>query len=231
MRILAIECSSDIASLALLEGDSVLWERSWEGGAPQSRQAWVADIDAWVRNGTIPLRKVDVFAVGVGPGAFSGLRMAISFMHGLVLPVRALLYGVSSGAALAWRAARDLKATRIVVAGDARRNEIWLGRFGCASNYPESEVPWSVVPFDRLPPDYVTSDATWVTADWHRMGARLKALCPPGSRVVEARRVPEARDVGLLAAAGLAAGRASLPLTPLYLHPAVFIPPRDAAVR
>ena len=230
MLTLALECSTDVGSLALLEGDSVLWEHVW-GGSERCRQAWVVDMDAWVRSGDIPLRDVELFAVGVGPGAFSGLRMAISLMQGLALPVRAALRGVSSGAALAWRVARDLEASRVVVAGDARRNEIWLGRFCCATNHPEAEVPWGVVPFDRLPSEYAATDAVWVTADWHRIGARLKALCPPGSRVVEERRIPEARDVGLLAAAGLAAGLASLPLTPLYLHPAVMAQPRDAAAR
>lgn len=230
MLILALECSTDTGSLALLDDRDVLWEQSW-GGSGRCRQAWVADLDGWVRSGVIPLSRVELFAVGVGPGAFSGLRMAISLMQGLALPVRAPLCGVSSGAALAGRVARDSGASRVVVAGDARRNEIWLGRFCCDNNYPESDVPWDVVPSDRLPPDYAAPAAVWVTADWDRIGNRLQAVCPPGSRLVEERRVPEARDVGLLAGAGLAAGRASLPLTPLYLHPAVFVQPRDAAVR
>ena len=170
-------------------------------------------------------------AVGVGPGAFSSLRMAIALMQGLALPERTPLYGVSSGAALAGRVGRELGAQRVVVAGDARRNELWLGQFDCASGYPEQVVPWAVVPGDRLPSAYATSAAVWVTADWHRIGAPLKALCPPGNRLIEERRVPEARDVGLLAGAAMAAGRASLPLAPLYLHPAVFVQPRDAATK
>jgi len=97
MLTLALECSTDAGSSALLEGERVLWDHTW-GGAERDRQAWVADMDAWVRSGLIPLRDVGLFAVGVGPGAFSGLRMAISLMQGLALPVRAPLRGVSSGA-------------------------------------------------------------------------------------------------------------------------------------
>ncbi len=230
MRILALECSTDVGSVALIEDDRVAWERSW-GGSQKGRQAWVADLDGWVRSGEIPLSDVDLFAVGVGPGAFSGLRIAIALMQGLALPVRAPLYGVSSGAALAARVGHDLGASRVVVVGDARRNELWLGQFCCDTGFPDQEIPWAVVPFDRLPPDYAVPDRVWVTADWHRIGAQLKAVCPFGCRLVEERRVPEARDVGLLAGAGLAAGHASLPLTPLYLHPAVFVQPLDAAAR
>ena len=106
MRILALECSTDVGSLALLAGGQVVWERSW-AGLQGHRQAWVAGLNEWVRRGEIPLGEVDLFAVGVGPGAFSGLRMAISLMQGLALPVQAPLHAVSSGAALAARVARE----------------------------------------------------------------------------------------------------------------------------
>ena len=115
--------------------------------------------------------------------------------------------------------------------GDARRNEVWLGRFCCADGLPEQEGPWAVVPIDRVPPDYAPSDAVWVTADWQRIGGRFKAVYPEGRRLGEERRIPEARDVGLLVEARLAAGHASLPLTPLYLHPAVFVQPREAGIK
>lgn len=228
MRVLAIECSTDIGSLALLDSGHAVVERTWTGH-DRGRQAWVADLHTQVRDGTISLDRVDLLAVGTGPGAFSGLRMAIALIRGLAMPVSTPVYAVASGAALAWRTALQTGCERVVVAGDARRREFWLGRFRCQGEIPAQEGEWEVSPCGCLPPGYEADGVVWVTPDWHRIGEALKGLCPPGSRLIDERRVPQARDVAMLAEAGRKAGVASAQLAPIYLHPAVSVAPRYAA--
>lgn len=228
MRILALECSTDESSMALLEGSQVALECLWHGHEG-GRQAWVRDLHAWVRDGKVSLESIDLLAVGLGPGAFSGLRMAIALIGGLALPAGTPVFGVSSGAALARLTQRETGASRVVVVGDARRNELWLGRFRCDGACPEQEGAWAVVPHDRIPLEGTAHGTVWVTPDWHRIGERLKAGCPSGSRLIEARGIPQARDVAALAEIEVDAGRASPPLAPIYLNPAVSVEPRFAA--
>lgn len=228
MRVLALECSTDTGSLILMDGEHVVWEHCWTGHE-RGRQAWIADIDAWFRQGPLTPGQGDVLAVGLGPGAFSGLRMAISLCRGLAMPAGNAVHGVSSGAALARRMAQETGASEVVVTGDARRNELWWGRFRCGPEGVELQGDWTVAPNDRVPPGCDGRGTLWVTPDWSRIGDTLKTLCPGPCRLVEERRVPQARDVALVAAAQVAAGRPSSPLSPIYLHPAVFVEPRYAA--
>ena len=65
-----------------------------------------------------------------------------------------------------------------------------------------------------------------VTPDGDRIGALLRAALPASVRVAEGPQWVRAAELGRLAARRLAAGIPSDPLEPLYLHPAVAIPPR-----
>jgi tRNA threonylcarbamoyladenosine biosynthesis protein TsaB len=215
--------------MALLDGSEVVLERLWHGHA-EGRQTWVRDLHAWVSDGEVRLEDIDVLAVGVGPGAFSGLRMAIALMRGLAMPARTPVHGVASGAALAWRTHRETGASRVVVMGDARHSELWLGRFRCDGACPVQEGAWALAPYDRVPTEWQEEGAVWVTPDWHRIGERMKRVLPAGVRLIEARGIPQARDVAALAEIEVAAGRASAALAPIYLNPAVFVEPRFAAV-
>ena len=73
------------------------------------------------------LNDVDRFAVSVGPGSFTGLRVGIATIQGLAMARRTLVTPVSSFEALAWhaRATADGIATWI----DAHRGEVFAALF------------------------------------------------------------------------------------------------------
>jgi len=77
MRTLSIELSSDVGSLASVEEGRLLFQKEWPAETRQRRPVF-ADLLALVESGTIELSRVHRLAVGVGPGAFSGLRLAVS---------------------------------------------------------------------------------------------------------------------------------------------------------
>lgn len=68
-------------------------------------------------------KQIDLVAVGMGPGAFTGLRVAMGVAKGFVMGQGAPLVGVSSLAAMAAPACQEGAA--LLAAGDARRNEIF----------------------------------------------------------------------------------------------------------
>src|SRR5262245_8341480 len=80
-----------------------------------------------LRDAGVELRDVDRFAVSIGPGSFTGLRVGIATIQGLAMARRALVTPVSSFEALAWhaRGSADAIATWI----DAHRGEVFAMLF------------------------------------------------------------------------------------------------------
>jgi tRNA threonylcarbamoyl adenosine modification protein YeaZ len=69
--------------------------------------------------------------VGTGPGSFTGIRIGMSYAKGLAWALRTPLLGCSSFLGCAVAVARNLppRATEIYVVADARREEVFLGRY------------------------------------------------------------------------------------------------------
>lgn len=224
MKTLSIELSTDTGSVALLEGRSVVWEKPWVENR-QERQGFFVLMGELVGAGTLDLATVDAFTVGVGPGSFAGLRMAVSAVCSLAMPGGKPVTGILSAEAVAHEVMGGTEADEVIVWGDARRNELWALRFGRGALWPERRSELRVDRFDRIPGDWALSNALWVTADWERIGARLKAVCPPEVVLVEKRMIPAASHVGWIGVVKREMGAATEPLLPVYVHPAVAVAP------
>ena len=81
-------------------------------------------------------RTADRIVVGVGPGSFTGIRVAIAAAHGLAIGWRAQLQGMSSLALLAAGANSDGPIAAAVLGG---HGELFVQEFDAASN-PVSEL-------------------------------------------------------------------------------------------
>lgn len=121
--LLAIERSTSAASAALYRDGVRLAFRAEPGRGRGDAYPLVRDLLA--EAGAAP-GDLDAFAVGVGPGSFSGVRAALALAFGLALPAGAPVRGVLSAAAAARayrRAHPDAAPVRVV--GDARRGHLW----------------------------------------------------------------------------------------------------------
>lgn len=78
----------------------------------------------------IRLSDVDRFAVGVGPGPFTGLRVGIATARTLASLSSAPITGVCSLDIMAWQAVdAGLASEEFVVVSDARRRELYWAQF------------------------------------------------------------------------------------------------------
>ena len=212
MRVFAIELSSRHGGIALVEDGAVVAEKSWVEDFKNRQQLFdcLAELGAdW--------DGVDLFAVGRGPGAFSGLRIGFSVVNALAAPGGKPVYALNSGAALA----AQTEADRVAVVGDARRNKVWAGIFSDG----ELEKEFQLLERDELAA-FVPEGTLVVSPDHDRLGELLQNF----QTLENAAPVfPTAGKLGELVFQRLEKGIGSEPFEPLYMHPPVFIAPRFPA--
>ena len=100
MRILGIESSSLVASVAVVTDDVVTAEYTVNFKKTHS-QTLLPMLDEIVRMVELPLESVDAVAVSGGPGSFTGLRIGLAAVKGLAFPRETLCAPVSTLEALA----------------------------------------------------------------------------------------------------------------------------------
>ena len=172
-------------------------------------------IEALLAKSGVPVSELTRFAVGIGPGSFSGIRSAIAILSGLALPLGANVEGVSSAAAAnaAFRAGHP-EFDSVAVVGDARRGHLWLSVFEDNTTIRNNLDDFQVI--DRAAvAESIPCHAAVITPDLDRLGSLLLSAFPKG-RVFAA--LPTAEAVGRLAILG-----SSAMALPIYLHPAVML--------
>lgn len=114
MPSIAFDTATDVATSALLDGETVLGER-----VSVSRSLLV-DLDALLADAGVERSSLDALVVGTGPGSFTSTRIGLAVARGLALALELPVAGVSTLDALA--AARD-GAYPVI---DARRGEVFV---------------------------------------------------------------------------------------------------------
>lgn len=94
----------------------------------------MAVIDAVLETAGVAMRAVGRIAVVIGPGSFTGIRVGVSAALGLALALRVPCIGVTTLETLAHTYLQDNPGRPIVVAMDAKRDEIYAQAFDAAGN-------------------------------------------------------------------------------------------------
>lgn len=141
-RILAIDCSSEFASLALWADEQVLEEVLIHSPDGFGHLLFDGVERLLVRHG-VAIGEVDCFAAACGPGSFTGLRIALSAVKGLAEALGKPVVAVSNLLAMATFGRRQRRACFY----DARRGEIFAGFYNGALEPLAEEV---VCPFSRF---------------------------------------------------------------------------------
>ncbi len=128
MLILAIDTSWKHGSLALARGDARSFElletASLTGGAFSAEL--VPQIAAALARRNLRKQKIDGFAAVSGPGSFTGLRVGLAAIKGLVEVLKKPIATVSVLEALAIASG---VTGRVFAALDAQRGEVFLGEY------------------------------------------------------------------------------------------------------
>ena len=123
MKLLALDTATEACSAAVLADGEVLERYEL---APRRHAALILPmIESVLAEAGLEISQLDAIAVGRGPGAFTGVRIAIGIAQGIAFAADLPVALVSTLAALALGTARDTGATRIAAALDARMGEIY----------------------------------------------------------------------------------------------------------
>ena len=109
--ILALDTSSSCGSVALARGGTLLKARAFEADHGHSQRLLPA-IEGVFSDAGIAVSEVDLFAIVVGPGSFTGLRVSLASMRGLAGTKPC--FGALATDVAAW-AARERGATILAV--------------------------------------------------------------------------------------------------------------------
>jgi len=218
MKILAIDTSGDACSAALLLGPEL--EQCLEREPRRHGELLLRMMEGLLARSGIALTQLDALAFGRGPGSFTGVRIAASVAQGVAFGADLPVVPVSTLAALAQGHFRSDGFTRVLSALDARMGELYWGPYQLG----ERNVMLPAGVEEVASPELVVlpegSGWSGIGSGWAAHGDALRARL--GSRLLPVRQdgVCESRDVAVLAAVELAAGRCvtAEQALPLYLR-------------
>ena len=135
---LAIETSSRTSSIALCRDASVLATRSFSHGL-QNAALILPQIDELFREQSVAPRQIDLVAVSIGPGSFTGLRIGVTLAKTLCFATGARLIAVPSLLVIAHNAPAD--ASYILPLLDAKRDQVFAAVYKRQGGQIGQELP------------------------------------------------------------------------------------------
>ncbi|MGN0399687.1 MAG: tRNA (adenosine(37)-N6)-threonylcarbamoyltransferase complex dimerization subunit type 1 TsaB [Blautia sp.] len=128
MKILAIDSSGLVASVAVVEDDVLIAEYTMNYKKTHS-QTLMPMLEEVKKVISLDLSSIDAIAVAAGPGSFTGLRIGSATAKGLGLALDKPLIGVPTVDALAYNLYDTGDHTLICPIMDARRQQVYTGLY------------------------------------------------------------------------------------------------------
>jgi tRNA threonylcarbamoyl adenosine modification protein YeaZ len=209
MRILVVDSALAACTAAIVQDEALRAHRRI--AAARGQASVLPDlVDAVLRETRLTAPQLDLIAVTVGPGSFTGVRAALALAHGIGAAAGIPVVGVTVGEALA-EALPRLGHRELWVAIASRRGRVFLARAGAGA------LRFAGVGLDELPLP-APGLAVAVAGDAAIPVAAFLAARERDVMLTDARH-PQARQVALVAARRHVGGLPALPAQPLYVDP------------
>ncbi|RJG10196.1 tRNA (adenosine(37)-N6)-threonylcarbamoyltransferase complex dimerization subunit type 1 TsaB [Pseudomonas cavernicola] len=219
--LLALDTATEACSVALLHEGKVL--SHYEVIPRLHAQRLLPMIKDLLAQAGVALSAVDGIAFGRGPGAFTGVRIAIGVVQGLAFALERPVLPISTLAVLAQRALREQGAKQVAAAIDARMDEVYWGCYREENGEMRLAGLEAVLPPEQacLPRDAI-GDWFGAGTGWGSYAARI----PVALSGQDAGMLPHAQDLLSLAQFAWARGEAvpADQAQPVYLRDKVATP-------
>jgi tRNA threonylcarbamoyladenosine biosynthesis protein TsaB len=213
MRVLALETSTEYCSVALWQ-DGVVVEHCELVGQKHS-ELLMAMLDDVLKQAGVKLTQLDGIAFGMGPGSFTGVRIACGVAQGLAFGADLPVAGVCTLEALADASGRP----RVIAALDARMGEIYHAAYEkCDGAWIAVSEPHLCKPVDA--PPLPGNDWFGAGSGFAVHGTALSGRYAGQLQGADDAAVPQAAAIAALGAAQFIQGRGAdaAEALPLYLR-------------
>ena len=147
MKILALDSSAVVASVALCEDETLLAEYTLNNGNTHS-ETLLPMVETLLAHFGITTDDIDLFAASTGPGSFTGVRIGTATLKGLAFAKETPCVGVSTLEALAENAVALTGLVCPVM--NARRSQVYTALFRSDGQTMTRLLPDSALPIAEL---------------------------------------------------------------------------------
>lgn len=128
MILIALETTGRNGSLAIVDGETAVWQQHL-GGQQRTAAEIAVQLNAALRWSADHNQPIEGIAVAVGPGSFTGLRIAITTAKTLAYALELPIVPVGSLAAIAMMTAISDSVSQVVVGLNAYRGQVFAAEF------------------------------------------------------------------------------------------------------
>lgn len=134
---LGIETSGFTGAIALRRDGELLESVSIEQVGRRHAQTLVSEVDVLLRRHSLTTKQLEVVAVSIGPGSFTGLRVGVVFAKTFAYATDCRLVAVDTFRAIAMGSPSDV--SEIFVISDAQRGDLFVGHYRRAATATASD--------------------------------------------------------------------------------------------
>jgi tRNA threonylcarbamoyladenosine biosynthesis protein TsaB len=150
MKVLGIDTSTPCGSVGLIDGDRVLADDLLNVPVTHSERL-LGSVERVLQGAGWSLKDVEGWALSLGPGSFTGLRIGVSVVKGLAFATGRPIAGVPSLDVLAFQIAPTPYLICPVL--DARKEEVYTALY----RYGEGDLPERLTPYQTCRPEELIS--------------------------------------------------------------------------
>jgi tRNA threonylcarbamoyladenosine biosynthesis protein TsaB len=149
MKVLGIDTSTSCGSVGLIDDESIISEYLLNIPVTHSERL-LGTIELILKESRFAIGDLDGWAISLGPGSFTGLRIGVSTVKGLALATRKPVAGVSTLDVLAYQ----ISSTPYLICPilDARKGEVYTAfyRFGEGNDFKRQSAYQAIKPEDLI---------------------------------------------------------------------------------
>ena len=217
MYVLGIETSTKTGSVAVVSQTGVVAQYSLNIEVTHSERL-MSTVDRVLKDTGLVIADIDGYAVAIGPGSFTGLRIGLAAVKGLALVTGKPVAAVPTLQALAWNLPHA--AYPVCPMLDARKNEVYAAQYRFEGNGLVQMMDETVIALSRLE-ERIVEKTVFTGEASHLFHGNIekifgdRALFAPLSTLL-----PSAAAVAEIGMAMLTNGKAAEPdgLTPMYIR-------------
>jgi tRNA threonylcarbamoyladenosine biosynthesis protein TsaB len=147
MKLLAIDTSTDYLSLAVIKDGKAI-AKFHKKAAMRHSMLLVPMIDKLLKKAKLKIKEMDCFAISIGPGSFTGLRIGVTVVKGLAYALKRPVIAVPTLDAIAMNAKKARGIICVIL--DARKKKVYACLYRSDGKNIKKLSPYLLLPLDGL---------------------------------------------------------------------------------